>query len=118
AASPLRVEWLAKIQSVRDRVEHGFRQNIGLGWMKRRRKLNAIDFKLARKIQPVFDRAIGILIANFPWRQFLERRGQHAYLHEFRFKLTSGHGPPLLGKLPWLTHETDLLDIHNVAGCG
>jgi hypothetical protein len=60
--------------------------------MKRCRKLNAIDCEFARKLEPLFDGAIGILVANLPRRQFLERRGQHADLHEFRFEFEIWHG--------------------------
>ena len=49
------VERLAQVQSIRDRIEHGFRWNVGLGWMERSRKLDAIHSKFARKIEPLFN---------------------------------------------------------------
>src|SRR4051812_43641848 len=67
--------------------------------MKRCGKLYAIDFQLARKFEPLFNGAIGVLIANLSRRQFLQRRREDADLHEPGFEFTSGHGAPFACKI-------------------
>src|SRR5262249_8623068 len=85
---------LPEIQSIRDRVEHGFRRHVRFGGMQRGRKLNAVHAELFRKIEPFLDGAVGILVANLARRQFLKRRGQHSDLHEFRFEVLDWHWTP------------------------
>src|SRR5262249_51642236 len=85
------IEWPAKIESVGNRVEHRFRRNVRLGRMESGRELDAIDVELARKIKPVFDSAVGILVSDLAWSELLECSGQHSDLHEFWFKFASWH---------------------------
>src|SRR5256885_4619 len=71
------IKWLSKIERVRYGIEHRFRRNVGLRGMQSRRKLDAIHRKLARKIQPFFDSAVRILVAQISWSQFLKCRCEH-----------------------------------------
>ena len=88
-ASP--IERLPQVQRVRDRIQHGFRRHVRFRGMKRRRELDVIGAKLAGECQPILDGAVGVGVAHVAGRQFLERRGQDAHLHELRSKRGDGH---------------------------
>jgi hypothetical protein len=85
------VERLAQVQRVGDRIQHGLRRYIRLGRVQRGRELDVIHLEFTCKIEPFFDRTIGILISNFAGSQFLQRCGEHSNLHEFRFELFNRH---------------------------
>ena len=87
----LLVERLAQVERVGDRIEHRLGRHVGLGRMQRRRQLDVIGAELARELDPLLDRPIGIRIAHFPRSQFLERCGQHSDLHELRIERLCRH---------------------------
>ena len=91
ATRALPVERLAKIERVGDRVEHRFRRHIGFRRMKRGRQLDIAGAQLPGEVDPFFDRAIGIRIADLTWSQFLERRREYAHLHELRLERFGRH---------------------------
>ena len=90
-AARVLVERLAQVERVGDRIEHRLGRHVGLGRMQRRRQLDVVGAELARELQPVLDGAIGIGVADLARRQFLQRRGQHADLHELRIERLCRH---------------------------
>ena len=57
--------------------------------VQRRRQLDVVGAELARELQPVLDRAIGIGVAHLARRQLLQRGGQDADFHELRLQTES-----------------------------
>ena len=86
------VERLAQVQRVGHRIEHRLRRHVGLRRVQRRGQLDVVGAELARECQPVLDRAIRVGVAHLPRRQLLQRRGEHADLHELRSKRRDSHG--------------------------
>ena len=54
--------------------------------MQRRRQLDVARAQLARELEPLLDRAIGIRVAHLARRQLLQRRREDAHLHELRLE--------------------------------
>ena len=86
-----RVEGLAQVERVRDRVQHGLGGHVGLARVQRGRELHVVGAHLARERGPLLDREVGIGIALLARRQLLERGRQHADLHELRLERDDGH---------------------------
>ena len=75
-ARPRLVERRAEIERVGHRIEHRFRRDVGLRRMQRRRELDVVGAQFARKRHPIFNRPIGIGIADVTRRQLLQRGRQ------------------------------------------
>jgi hypothetical protein len=86
AACARLVERLAQVERVCDGVEHGLGRNVRLRRVERGRELDVIDADLAGEGRPVFDGAVRVGVAHLARRQLLERRRQHADLHELGFE--------------------------------
>jgi hypothetical protein len=86
------VERRTQVQGVGNRIQHGLRRHVTLGWMQSRRELNHVSAHLTRKVQPIFNRAIGIGIANIARCELLQGGGEDAELHELGFEVPYGHG--------------------------
>ncbi len=85
------IERAAQVERVRDRIEHGLGRHIALRGVQRRRQLNVTGAELAAEGQPVLDGAVRIGITHVTRRQFLERRREHAHVHELRCERSCGH---------------------------
>ena len=96
AARTVLVERPAQIERVRDRIEHRLGRDVGFAGMQRGRQLDVAGVQLPRELDPVFDRAIGIGIPDRARRQLLQRRREHAHLHELRLKRSDRHDRHLI----------------------
>ena len=60
------------------------------------RQLNAVHVEFARKVQPLFNGAVGIFIPDVTRSEFLQSGREYANFHEFRFEIVSLHRHNLL----------------------
>ena len=81
-----RVERLAQVERVRDRIEHGLGRHVGERRMQCRRELDAVDVELRRELQPLLDREIGIGVSALARCELLKCRGEHSDRHVHRFE--------------------------------
>ena len=92
AVGALGVEGLAQVQGVGHRIEHGLGGHVGFAGVQGGGKLDVFDVEFAGELEPILDGPIRIRIAHVAGSEFLERGGEHAHLHEFRFECFHGHG--------------------------
>ena len=85
------VERLPQIQRVRQGIEHGFCWHVRQRRMDSGRQLNRVHPQAARVDEPVFNRAVGILVAHGARSQFLEGSSQDTDRHEHRVERANVH---------------------------
>ena len=71
-------------------VEHRFGRHVGLARVERGRELDHIGAELAREVEPLLDREIGVGVAALSRRQLLQCCGQYAEGHVARLE-RGGH---------------------------
>jgi hypothetical protein len=91
AARTTGVERPPQVERVRHGIEHRRRRYIRLGRVRRRRQLDRVGSKLARELNPVLDRPIGVHVPYVPRRQLLQRGREDSDLHELRFERLHRH---------------------------